>query len=196
MNTEEAGYAEQRLTAESAWWKRLLDVQRPYRSHLRRLRLGLVLEIAAGSAATSTTCAAPASRRSQPAGGGDRARARPGGVHARGAPRLPLGNAGTVRFAPLLARPRAHASGASDGVGPRLPRSAGRRGRVVAITPQEAGFRSDPTHVEFMDFDAVEGLLRGAGLDVQVRYSFPLPRLTGPVFKYNEFVTIARKRVR
>jgi len=67
-------------------------------------------------------------------------------------------------------------------------------GRVVVVTPQEAGFRSDPTHVEYMDFDKVEAVLREAGLEVERRYSFPLPRLAGAVFKYNEFVTIARKR--
>jgi hypothetical protein len=45
-----------------------------------------------------------------------------------------------------------------------------------------------------MDFEKVEALLRGTGLEVERRYSFPLPRLAGAVFKYNEFVTIARKR--
>ena len=29
---------------------------------------------------------------------------------------------------------------------------------------------------------------------MEARYSFPFPRLTGKIFKYNEFVTIARKR--
>jgi len=67
-------------------------------------------------------------------------------------------------------------------------------GQVVVLTPQEAGFRSDSTHVEYMDFDKVEAVLRETGLEVERRYSFPLPRLAGAVFKYNEFVTIARKR--
>jgi NAD(P)H-nitrite reductase large subunit len=66
-------------------------------------------------------------------------------------------------------------------------------GRVVVMTPQEAGFRSDPTHVEFMDFDKVHAVMRGAGLRVERRYSFPLPRFAGAVFKYNEFVTIGHK---
>jgi len=66
-------------------------------------------------------------------------------------------------------------------------------GRVVVLTPQEAGFRSDPTHVEFMDFDKVEAVVRTAGLEVDSRYSFPLPRFTGALFKYNEFVTLAHK---
>src|SRR5438445_11447794 len=48
MSKDEASYADSRLRAESVWWKRLLDVQRPYRAHLRRLRLGLVLEVGCG----------------------------------------------------------------------------------------------------------------------------------------------------
>jgi hypothetical protein len=69
-----------------------------------------------------------------------------------------------------------------------------RRGaRVVIITPQEAGFRSDPTHVEFMDFDVLARVLQDARLIVLTHYSFPLPRLFGKIFKYNEFVIIGRK---
>src|SRR3954464_3740393 len=48
MDTQDASYAEATLSNENAWWKRLLDVQRPYRSHLRRLQLGLVLEVGCG----------------------------------------------------------------------------------------------------------------------------------------------------
>src|SRR5438105_4262964 len=48
MIPSDAQYAEQRLRAESAWWKRLLDVQWPYRWNLRRLGLGLVLEVGCG----------------------------------------------------------------------------------------------------------------------------------------------------
>src|SRR4051794_10400446 len=39
----------QRLTRlESAWWKRLLDVQRPYRWNLSRLHLGFTLDLGCG----------------------------------------------------------------------------------------------------------------------------------------------------
>jgi SAM-dependent methyltransferase len=197
VRTEEAGYAEQRLTAESAWWKRLLDVQRPYRSHLRRLRLGLVLEIGCGIGRNldhlrGSSVGVDHNRRAV-----EIARGR--GLEAftpeelRASPWATPGRFDSLLFSHVLEHMRA--AQATELVRGYLDLLAD-AGRVVAITPQEAGFRSDPTHVEFMDFDAVEGLLRGAGLDVQVRYSFPLPRLTGPVFKYNEFVTIARKRVR
>ena len=37
-----------RLLGQTRRWKRLLDVQRPYRIHLQHLRLGVVLEIGCG----------------------------------------------------------------------------------------------------------------------------------------------------
>ena len=66
-------------------------------------------------------------------------------------------------------------------------------GKVIVICPQESGYRSDSTHVEFADFDTIERLCRSVGLNVERRYSFPLPRPVGKVFRYNEFVVVARK---
>jgi len=64
---------------------------------------------------------------------------------------------------------------------------------VVLITPQEAGYRSDATHVEFCDLQALAALTGGLGLVSDKSYSFPFPRFVGTVFKYNEFVSITRK---
>lgn len=66
-------------------------------------------------------------------------------------------------------------------------------GRVVLITPQEACFRLDPTHVEFVDFAKGALLLERAGVAVVRRMSFPLPRVFGRWFRGNEFVTVGRK---
>jgi SAM-dependent methyltransferase len=66
-------------------------------------------------------------------------------------------------------------------------------GRAIVICPQEAGFRSDPTHVEFMDFDRLRAASKEAGLRFVREYSFPFPRILGERFVYNEFVSIARK---
>lgn len=66
-------------------------------------------------------------------------------------------------------------------------------GRAILICPQEAGFRSDPTHVAFQGFDAMRRLAGGVGLSVEKSYSFPFPRFVGRVFPHNEFVLIARK---
>jgi 2-polyprenyl-3-methyl-5-hydroxy-6-metoxy-1,4-benzoquinol methylase len=63
-------------------------------------------------------------------------------------------------------------------------------GRVILITPQERGQASDSTHVRFIDHTAVHGLAGQLGLDVVALRSFPLPRVAGRVFTYNETVAV------
>jgi hypothetical protein len=64
-------------------------------------------------------------------------------------------------------------------------------GQVVLITPQERGFATMPTHITFTDADALSELCTDAGLLVRHRRSFPLPRLAGRWFTYNEFIVEA-----
>jgi 2-polyprenyl-3-methyl-5-hydroxy-6-metoxy-1,4-benzoquinol methylase len=66
-------------------------------------------------------------------------------------------------------------------------------GRVAVITPQEAGYKTDPTHVRFVDFDAMKDLLETVGLPVRRSFSFPLPRVIGKKRRSNEFVVIAER---
>jgi hypothetical protein len=65
--------------------------------------------------------------------------------------------------------------------------------KIVLICPQERGFASDPTHTVFTDQPRLAALSRQLGLRVQKQYSFPLPRFTGRLFTYNEFVTVATR---
>jgi SAM-dependent methyltransferase len=64
-------------------------------------------------------------------------------------------------------------------------------GTVVLITPQERGFRSDASHVDFVDFSSLEAISDELGLTVQRSFSFPFPRVFGKIFTYNEFVLVA-----
>ncbi len=66
-------------------------------------------------------------------------------------------------------------------------------GRVLFITPQERGFRSDATHITFTDWAALERLAGDLGLVVEQEWSIPFPRWVGKVFTHNEFRLIARK---
>jgi SAM-dependent methyltransferase len=68
-----------------------------------------------------------------------------------------------------------------------------RGGRAILIAPQESGFRSDPTHVELMDFDRLSRISSRLGFVVERSFSFPFPRWVGRVFTYNEFVVVSRK---
>ncbi len=65
-------------------------------------------------------------------------------------------------------------------------------GKVIVFCPQQAGFASDATHVQFFDFAGITSMLEEIGLVTSWKYSFPFPRVVGRFFKYNEFVVVAR----
>ena len=59
-------------------------------------------------------------------------------------------------------------------------------GRILLITPQLAGQKSDPTHVRLLDTDALRSQIEElGGVGIKTR-SFPFPRFAGGVFRYNE----------
>jgi 2-polyprenyl-3-methyl-5-hydroxy-6-metoxy-1,4-benzoquinol methylase len=64
-------------------------------------------------------------------------------------------------------------------------------GRIVLITPQERGWRSDATHVRWVDAAELRRTCEQLGLTVDTSQSFPFPRPVGRVFRYNEFVQVA-----
>ena len=137
---------------------------------------------AAASAATSCTWAATASASiTTPECRRGRARARLHGLHAGG--RLPgpiFARGCRLRCVALRARRGAHAlrrGGDAAGRVPALRASAG--GKVALMAPQEAGFRSDPTHVEYMDLARLRQHLDAHGLVCERAYSFPFPRMRG-----------------
>jgi 2-polyprenyl-3-methyl-5-hydroxy-6-metoxy-1,4-benzoquinol methylase len=193
-SSRDANYAARLRRLEGAWWKRLLDVQRPYRAHLRRLDLGFMLDVGCGIG-----------RNLVNAGGrGVGVDPNAEAIHAcreRGLEALTTDefaastHARPERFDSLLFShvlehmPAAEALALVTTYLPYLRPG----GRAVMITPQEAGYRSDPTHVEFVDLEKLDQLGARAGLSRVAAYSFPFPRLVGRWFKYNEFVYIARK---
>jgi len=185
-----------RLLDRSVWWKRVLDVQRPYRIHLQRLNLGSVLEIGCGIGRNLIDLG-----KTTRSIGIDH---NPNSVAVAVSREL-------LAFTPEqflrshYAQPSSFDSLLVSHVAEHMRRDEMvsllneylgylRRGaRIVIITPQEAGHRSDPTHVEFMDFEILAGIMQDAGLIELTHYSFPLPRLFGKIFKYNEFVVIGQK---
>jgi SAM-dependent methyltransferase len=178
----------------SVWWKRLLDVQRPYRMHLQRLRLGFVLEVGCGIGRNLVNLGGQGVGVDHNADSVARARER--GLTAfvpeefRASPHAVPGRFDALLVAHVLEHMRFEEAAAL--LREYLPYvRAG--GRAVLITPQEAGFRSEASHVEFMDLAVLDRLARAVGLAPQSGYSFPFPRLAGKVFKYNEFVLVAQR---
>jgi 2-polyprenyl-3-methyl-5-hydroxy-6-metoxy-1,4-benzoquinol methylase len=66
------------------------------------------------------------------------------------------------------------------------------KGKVVIITPQIRGYKSDSTHLTFTDDARIVKILHDNGLKVISNKSFPLPKFFGKYFKYNEFQIIAQ----
>jgi SAM-dependent methyltransferase len=175
-------------------WKRVLNVQAPYRWHVRRLGLGHTLDVGCGigrnlahlggdgvgvdhNPTSVAVCRAMGLRAYTTDGFLASEYARPDAFDSMLAAHL------------LEHMSEVDARGVVSGY---LPYVRG-GGRVVFITPQERGFASDETHVRFLGFAETRQLAADLGLSVERQYSFPLPRFAGKVFTYNEFVTLARK---
>ncbi|HTF34488.1 MAG TPA: class I SAM-dependent methyltransferase [Myxococcota bacterium] len=191
--TETAAYAARLERAARSRWRRWLDVQAPYRWNLRRLALGRTLEVGCGVGRNLRHLGKGAVGIDRNALAVDFARR--AGLDAfqpeefRASPHAQPPRFDTLLFAHVLEHmSRAVAVGL---VREHLAYLAP-GGRVVVITPQERGFASDETHVEFMDFVQIDRILRESGLEPLRFFSFPLPRLFGRIFPYNEFVGIGR----
>ena len=195
-NSVDADYAARLRSTQGAWWKRMLDVQMPYRVHIRRQHLGFVLDVGCGIGRSLVNLGG-----ADAGVGVDPNRDAIETCRARGLVAFtpeeftasPFAQPG--RFdALLIAHVLEHLThvAAIDLIKSYLPyvRSGG---RAMFITPQEAGYRSDATHVEFVDLARLDELARACGLTPERAYSFPFPRAAGRLFKYNEFVLLARK---
>jgi SAM-dependent methyltransferase len=190
-DTQSADYTERLARLEGAGWKRWLSVQAPYRWNLRRLALGRTLDLGCGIG-RHLAFLPPGSVGVEP------------NAHSvevacsRGCDAMTPDTFRATEHAPFDSLLVAH-------VLEHLPRAAAEAlvaeylpfvrpaGRVVLITPQEAGFRSDASHVEPFDSDALAALLARIDCDVERRYSFPFPRFAGRVFPHNEFVVVGRR---
>lgn len=193
-DTSGDAYTRRLAGLEGAWWKRLVDVQRPYRWNLRRLDLGRTLDVGCGLG-RNLAALAPGSI------GVDH---NPTSVAVACSRGLRAISADDPDGAEAL-QPGAFDSLLLAHVIEHMDAEAGRRlvetylpclrpgGSVVFICPQERGYASDSTHVRFVDFDGLAQLAEDVGLRLDRRYSFPFPRIVGRVFPYNEFVLRARR---
>lgn len=191
LDTGGTDYTERLVALEHARWKRLLNVQAPYRWNLRRLDLGRTLDIGCGVGRNLSNLGAGSVGVDHNPDSVAVARSR--GLSAFTPEEFAASQAQEWRTfdSALLAHVVEHMSSdeAENLVKTYLPcvRPAG---KVVFITPQEKGYRSDRTHVRFVDFAGLRELADSLGLVLRRAYSFPFPRFAGRVFTYNEFVVV------
>jgi SAM-dependent methyltransferase len=191
-DTDSSDYTERLVALEGARWKRWLDVQAPYRWNLRRLALGRTLDVGCGIG-RNLLHLPPGSVGVDP-NAHSVAIARSRGCDALAPDGLRAAHAPASFDALLVAHVLEHLAPdeARALVAEHLPYvRAG--GRIVLITPQDAGFRSDATHRTFFDGAALTALLEGLACAVVRSYSFPFPRPVGRVFPHNEFVVVGRR---
>ena len=67
------------------------------------------------------------------------------------------------------------------------------KNNIVVICPQEKGFKTDETHVNYLSKAAIEDILLSLGLAIDKSFSFPLHKYFGKIFTHNETVVVAKK---
>ncbi len=190
--TDGVEYAQRLLAKQNIWWKKLLRVQAPYQWNLRRQGLGRTIDVGCGIGRNLKTLA-------------------PGsvGVDHNSDSVAVARVSGAIAMTPTelgasdLARP-----GSFDGMllahviehmGREEAQALAREylpylrpgGKVFMLCPQERGFASDPTHVQFTTDEDLVALSRSLGLVPGKPYSFPFPRWAGKPFIYNEFCLLS-----
>lgn len=195
-DTKDKAYPEL-LAGKETWWKEALDVQLPYRLNLGFLDLGKVLDIGCGIGRNLRNLKSLGNH----AVGVDHnefsvkeARRRGYEAHHITEFMRKYESASEIFDSLLVSHVLEHMTWA-DAV--ELLKDylhlLVKNGKIVLITPQERGFASDPTHIEFMDITILRTILQKAGCRVERAYSFPFPRIAGRIFRYNEFVAVGRK---
>jgi SAM-dependent methyltransferase len=192
--TEGAEYTDRLRTLTAPRWKQVLDVQRPYRWNARRL-LGdrFVLDVGCGIGRNLE-------HLSPNAVGVDHNAASIAECRDRG-----LAAFTTDEFFADFEQHRGRYTGliAAHLVEHMRPEQAveilqsysdalAPGARAVLICPQEKGYASDATHVNFSDLATLASVAEQCGWTVEKQFSFPFPRSAGKVFRYNEFVLVAR----
>lgn len=195
-STRGVDYARRLERLETARWKRLLDVQRPYRMHIQRLRLGRTLDVGCGTGRNLAYLSSESVGIDHNPHSIDLARQR--GLHALTTDEFVAQHEQYPRasFDSMLAAHFIEHMQTDQAVEilnsylPYLKPGA----RCVFITPQEKGYATDPTHVQFIDHAGLGEVARQLDLAVERQYSFPFLRPIGRYFPYNEFIQIARFR--
>jgi SAM-dependent methyltransferase len=193
-DTRDSHYTDRLRVKQDVLWKRVLRVQAPYHWNVKRQSLGRTLDIGCGIGRNLAYLSAGSV-------GVDHNRDSVLEARRRGFAALTVEEweSSDLRVEQsfdslLLAHVVEHMAGdeARALVNSYLPYLRP-GGRAFFICPQERGYASDATHVEFVDGEGLCALAADVGLVPQRSFSFPLPRFFGRAFVYNEFCVLATK---
>jgi SAM-dependent methyltransferase len=192
-DTRDPKYADRLSKLESKSWKRVLNVQAPYKWNLARLELGKTLDVGCGLGRNLLNL--------ENGVGVDHNQdsvliARSKGLTAYSTDEWESSSdavRGTFDSI-LLAHVLEHLSeaDADQVISSYLPYLKP-GGNLVLICPQEKGFPTDPTHIRWVDDSELRKTGTRLGFIEVKNYSFPLPRIAGKLFTYNEFVYVGRR---
>lgn len=192
--TDKADYAARLERLESVWWKRLLDVQRPYRWNIRRLNLGRTLDVGCGIGRNLGHLGGNGVGVDHNATSVELCRERGLTAYTIDEFFASSESAPGSFDSMLVAHVVEHMEeGAAVEVVKSYLDCVKPGGKVVFITPQERGYASDATHVRFVGFPEQRQLAATLGLTVERQFSFPLPRFAGKLFTYNEFDAVTTR---
>lgn len=189
-NTKETWYTERLQRLEGSSWKALLDVQRPFRKPVIELNLGKTLELGCGIGRVlqwlpdscgvdhNSSSIAVAKVRGLIAFTNEEFHSSPLAINS---------SFDSIVMAHLLEHLDITQR---NSLMLEFRKYLKPQGRLLIICPQEAGYRSDSTHVNFMDHKSIESFGASHGFIVNSMKSNPFPRFMGRIFRYNEFFVV------
>jgi glycosyltransferase involved in cell wall biosynthesis len=180
-----------RLKAPGSKWKHLVNTQAAYRWNVRRLNLGFVLDVGCGIGRNLAHLDGHGI-------GVDHNRHSVAEARARGLEAYTVEEftsrmgSGRGTFDSLLFSHVLEHMSADEGRRLLLDylHFVKNEGKIVVIVPQGAGFKSDASHVQYLDRAGLAALTAPLPLKLNRVYSFPFPSWASGFFRYNETVAV------